>query len=181
MFLQSGTGDVHRGTIWLFFIMLALGAQAAGVIAVAVYASMLLKKIVKATDSFEQRTTPLIQETTALIRELGPKIRSISENVEQVSYTVRAKSDELADTVSQLNRTVQEVNLRSRAQAAKIDGMVSEALETTYDIQQTVQEGIKGPVRQIAGIVAGVKAAVETLVARSPFGKRRVVEDPYDL
>jgi uncharacterized protein (DUF433 family) len=36
-----------------------------------------------------------------------------------------------------------------------------------------VQQGIRVPVREIAAIIAGVKVAVETLIERSPFGKRK--------
>jgi hypothetical protein len=41
----------------------------------------------------------------------------------------------------------------------------------TEEISSTVQQGIKAPIRQIAGVVAGLKAGMETLIARSPFGK----------
>jgi hypothetical protein len=51
--------------------------------------------------------------------------------------------------------------------------MVSEALDTTEDISRTVQEGIRVPVREIAAIIAGIKVAVETLIDRSPFKKRK--------
>jgi hypothetical protein len=34
-----------------------------------------------------------------------------------------------------------------------------------------VRESIKTPVRQIAGLIAGVKVGIETLIARSPFGR----------
>jgi len=115
------------------------------------------------------------------LEDLGPKVRSISTNVEQISYTVREKCDELGQTLSELNRTVADVNLKTRVHVAKVDELVTDALVTTEQVQKTVQEGIKMPVRQIAGVVAGVKAAIDTLVARSPFGKKKGYESPYDL
>ncbi len=96
----------------------------------------------------------------------------MTENAEQISYTVRAKVDELGVTVSELNDTVREFNGRTRAQVARVDGIVSDALGATEEISHTVQQGIKAPVRQIAGIIAGLKAGIETLIERSPFKGR---------
>lgn len=183
LMLQSdGTGDQHRLTIYSLIIAVALVGQAAGVIGVAIYAAKLLKKVVDFTDTFEAKTTPLVVKANALADDLGPKIKNIATNVEQVSYTTRAKVDELATTIDQLNRTVQDVNERTKVQVSRVDGIVTDALATTYEVQQTVQESIKGPVRQIAGIIAGVKTGIETLIARSPFPFKRGGEtSPYDL
>jgi uncharacterized protein YoxC len=119
----------------------------------------------------EQRTGPILDRTNELLRDLSPKIHTVSTNVEQISYTVRAKVGELGATVSQLNETVQEINGRTRAQVSRVDGIVTNALVATEEISHTVQQGIKAPVRQIAGVIAGLKAGLETLIARSPFGK----------
>jgi hypothetical protein len=77
--------------------------------------------------------------------------------------------DEVAVTVTHLNQTVQQINLRTRTHVAHADGIVGNALNAAEEISATVQDGIKGPVRQIAGIIAGVRAGVEKFVDRSPF------------
>jgi methyl-accepting chemotaxis protein len=177
---QDTTGDQHKLTIYSLVIAVALVGQAVGVCAAAIFASRLLHKIVSATDSFEAKTTPLIAKATALFEDLTPKIHTITTNVEQTSYVVRAKVDELANTIEQLNRTVQDVNERSRVQVSRVDGIVTDALATTYEVSQVIQDNIKGPVRQIAGIIAGLKAGIETLVERSPFKIKRD-PGPYDL
>jgi hypothetical protein len=74
--------------------------------------------------------------------------------------------------MTELNATMRDINGRTRVQVQRADNIVSDALHATEEISQTVQNGIKGPVKQIAGVIAGVKAAVETLVARSPFNNR---------
>ncbi len=173
--------DVHLLMIFAGVIALAMAAQAFGVIGSALYAWKMLKKVEHLSDSFEQKTTPVMLKATALLDDLGPKIRSVSENVEQISYTVREKCDELGETLTQINRTVGEANFRTRAQVGRVDGMVSDALDTTEEVSRVVQEGIRMPVRQIAGIIAGFKAGLETLAQRSPFGKGKGRENPYDL
>lgn len=176
----AGGGEQHKLTIYSFVIALALSLQALGVIVAAVFAMKMFVKVQKLADSFETKTEPLITQATALVTDLSPKVKNISTNLEDMSFTARVKMDELANTLDQLNRTVQDVNERSRVQVSRVDGIVSDVLATTYEVSRTVQEGIKGPVRQMAGVMAGLRAGLETLVAKSPF-KPRVEEDPYDL
>ncbi|MES2394057.1 MAG: hypothetical protein V4555_20655 [Acidobacteriota bacterium] len=157
----------------------ALVVQAIGVMVAAGFGAKLLHRLDKLSCAFDEKTTPLVNKTTALIDDLSPKVRSISENVEQISYTVRAKVDEVSVTVSEVNRTVQDINGRTRVQVARADEIVTEAMIATEDISRTVQSGIRVPIRQVAGIVAGVKAGIETLLAKSPFGKPK--DDRYDF
>lgn len=119
------------------------------------------------------KVNPILDKTTTVIDELAPKVRTITTNVEEVTYTVREQCTELSATLADLNRTVRDANARTRAQVSRVDGLVSDALTTTEHVSKTVQEGIKTPVRHIAGVVAGAKAAVETLMARSPFPLRK--------
>jgi len=173
--------DIHWLMIFAGVIAAAMVAQALGLIGSAIFASKMLKKVEHLSDSFDQKTTPVMLKATALLDDLSPKIRSVSANVEQISYTVREKCDQFGETLSQINHTVNEVNARTRVHVVKVDGMVSEALETTEQVSRVVQEGIRTPVRQIAGIIAGFRAGLETLARRSPFGKGKGVENPYDL
>ena len=176
MFLSQSTDalsgrDVHWLMIFVAIIALALVVQAVGFVVAAVFASKLLLKLGGIAERTEERTGPLLTRTTEVLEDISPKIRSISTNVEQMSYTVRAKCDEVGETLTQLNRTVVDANNRTRTQVARVDGIVSDALHTTEQVSHVVQEGIRVPVKQIAGIIAGLKVGLETFVKRSPFGR----------
>jgi uncharacterized protein YoxC len=175
VFLQQDAGvtahDIHLAMIFLFFIMLALIAQAIGVLISSAFGAKLLHRVNSIADIVESKTGPILEKTNHILEELTPKIKTVGENAETISSTVRAKVEELGATMSELNDTVREINGRTRAQVVRADNLVSDALHGAEEISQTVQNGIKGPVKQIAGLIAGVRAAVETLVARSPFGR----------
>ncbi len=178
--------DVHLAMIFLFVIALVLVLQAMAVLIGGLFAAKLLVRMKGVVDRMERKTGPILDKTNQMLQDLAPqvhsfaqkvqtitdKVESLTENAEQISSTVRVKVDELGVTVSELNETVREMNVRTAMQVARVDGIVSDALHATEEISKTVQDGIKGPVRQIAGIVAGVKAGIETLVARSPFKNR---------
>jgi hypothetical protein len=173
--------DMHWLTIFAGIIAAAMLAQALGLIVSAMFASKLLLKVNSMSDSFEQKTAPMIAKASMLMDELTPKIHKIGCDVEHISATVREKCDELGETISELNITVSDANLKTRAQVQRVNGLVTDALETTEEVSQAVQDGIRKPVRQIAAILAGLRAGLETLSKNSPFGKRRSPENPYDL
>jgi methyl-accepting chemotaxis protein len=188
MFFQSSDSsgsfdgrDMHWLMIFAGIIALAMVAQAIGLLVSAFFASKMLRKVEHLSNSFDEKTTPIMAKVSAVLSDLTPKIHSVSTNVEQISYTVREKCDEIGETLSQINRTVADANVKTRVHVAKVDGMVTDALETTSEVSRVVQDGIRAPVRQIAGIIAGFKAGLETLAKRSPFGRGKVVENPYDL
>ena len=120
-----------------------------------------------------QIVADLKPKIAAISTDLQPKIASISSDVQHISGVARAKTDQVAATVSQINETVQETNTKTREQVTRVRGMVSEALDTTHEVQRTVQNGIKSPIRQLAGVIAGLRVGLETLADRSPFLKQK--------
>jgi uncharacterized protein YoxC len=175
VFLQQDAGmsrhDIHLAMIFLAIIALALVVQAIGVMVSSAFGAKLLHRVNSIADIVETKTGPILDRTNVILQDLAPKVKSVSENADHISTTVRVKVEELGATMSELNDTMREINGRTRAQVRRADGIVTDALQATEEISHTVQNGIKGPVKQIAGIIAGVRAAVETLVARSPFGR----------
>jgi hypothetical protein len=73
---------------------------------------------------------------------------------------VRAQAVEFDATASDLNS-------KTRAQVDRVDGMVTSVLNTTNDISETVTRGIKVPLREVSGLVNGLKAGIEVLVGRA--------------
>ena len=191
MILQDATSaqvdELHWIKIFVGIAALGLVLQGLGVLIAAVFASKLFKKVDDIADQVDKKISPILSRTTGLMDDLTPKVKSISENVEQVTYTVRTKADEIADTITEINKTVQQVNvtvqdanLRTRGQVARVDAMVTDALNTTHEVSSSIQEGIRKPIRKVAGIIEGLKAGLETLAAKSPFAKRPP-QSPYDF
>jgi hypothetical protein len=107
----------------------------------------------------------VVASTHEIVRDSGPKVKIITENLVETSHVVRAKAAEFDMTASDLN-------MKARAQAARVDGMVTGVLDTTADISQTLQRAVKVPVREIAGLVNGFKAGLDVLVGRAKeFGR----------
>ncbi len=158
----------------------------------AIYAMRLVKEVKLKAKELEQRgeamlaqvtakTAPFVDRAHEIMDDITPKIRSVSSDIEAISKTVRAKVEEVGDTVTQINRTVVDVNGKTRSQVQRVDGIVTGALNTTHDVSQKIQNGIKYPINQVAGWVAALKTGLETLAARSPWAKPKPKPSPYDL
>jgi len=173
-FFQTTDVSVHdlHVIMWsVVVIAVALIVAAVGMVLTSVYAARLLHSVNCVVKEAKEHTGPLLEKTNALVQELAPKIHHLTENAEQISYTVREKIDEIGVTVTQINATVQEANGRTRRQVAHVDGIVSDALHAAEHVSQTLQEGIRGPLRQVSGLLAGVRAGLEKLVELSPFSR----------
>jgi len=164
--------DIHWAMIFLCLIALALMAQAVGVIVISMFGAKLLHRVNVIADIVETKTGPILDRTNVILQDLAPKVKSVGENADHITSTVRVKVDELGATMTELNATMRDINGRTRVQVKRADNIVSDALHATEEISHTVQHGIKVPLKQVAGVIAGVRAAVETLAARSPFGRR---------
>ena len=174
--LQDDAGlqhNVHLMTIFLGIVAVAVVIGFLGMCVAGVKLLQLMRKAEGLAERMEGKISPMVDKSRALVEELGPKVTTITKNVEQISYTVRGKVDEFAATADDINKTVKDANKRTHAQVTRVDGLVNEALNTAEQVSHTVQEGVRKPVIQIAGIIAGLKKGVETWVDRSPF-KRNV-------
>jgi hypothetical protein len=163
--------------IWLeVFIAvaaIALLAQAVVVVAAAVLAMKAQKAITGHVLEIKAKAMPLMEKSQSLLEELSPKIASITANVEHISTVIREKVEEFEPTVSAMNVTVQEanatvrdVNAKTLAQVQRVNGMVTSVLSATSELGEKIHEGIRVPVREISGIVSGVKAGIDSLMSR---------------
>lgn len=167
--------DVHLLT---YSVVILAAISLIQFLAITIGSLVAYSKIKGLSASLQQKAQPLLQKTQAFVEEATPKLHTLLENAQQVSYTVRAKVDEIGQTVSQINETVQDTNSKTRSQVSRVNGLVSEALTTSHAISRNVQEGILTPVKQMAGMVAGLKAGFETLAQRWPLLKSRSASSP---
>jgi hypothetical protein len=159
------SGNTKLLIIFVGIVAFAMLAQAIALIAIAVGAAKARKRALEIAEEMREKIMPVVASTHDLIRDSGPKVKIITENLVETSHVVRAKAAEFDVTASDLN-------MKARAQAARVDGMVTGVLDTTADISQTLQRAVKVPVREIAGLVNGFKAGLDVLVGRAKeFGR----------
>src|SRR5207247_8708314 len=68
--------------------------------------------------------------------------------------------------VNRLGEVVKEVSDRARAQVARIDGAVDQTVEQVQQASDVVKQAILGPVKQVDGIMHGIRAAISVVAHR---------------
>jgi hypothetical protein len=169
MWLQdAGSLSSGNSRLLMFFVgmvAIAMVVQAIAVIVLAVGAAKASKRGLEIAEELRAKVSPLIDTTHGVIQDSAPKVKIITENLVETSHVVRSKAAEFDVTASELN-------MRTRAQAARVDGMVTAVLNTTADISESLQKAVKVPVRELTGLVNGFKAGIDVLVGRAKeFGR----------
>jgi hypothetical protein len=170
MWLQDpdslSSGNSRLLMIFVAMVAIAMVAQAIALIVMAVGAGKARKRGLEIAQEVRDKMMPVIDGTHDLIRDNAPKIKVITENFVEASHIIREKAREFDVTASDLNA-------KTRAQAARVDGMVTSVLDTTAELKDSIQRGIKIPVREVTGLVNGLKAGLDVLVGRTKgFGSR---------
>jgi methyl-accepting chemotaxis protein len=154
----------------MFFVAMvaaAMVAQAIALIIMAIGAGKARKRGLEIAEELRSKMLPIITDTHELIRENTPKIKVITDNFVHASHVVRAKAQEFDVTAGDLNA-------KTRAQADRVNGMVTSVLDTSAEIADTIHRGIRIPVREVSGLVNGLKAGLDVLVGRAKsFGNGR--------
>jgi hypothetical protein len=169
MWMQDPGSLSSGNSRWLMFfvgmVAIAMVVQAIAVIVLAVGAAKASKKGLEIAEELRTKISPLIDTTHGVIQDSAPKVKIITENLVETSHVVRSKAAEFDVTASELN-------MKTRAQAARVDGMVTSVLNTTAEISESLQKAVKVPVREFAGLVNGFKAGIDVLVGRAKeFGR----------
>jgi hypothetical protein len=164
MWLQDpdslSSGNSRLLMIFVAMVAIAMVAQAIALIVMAVGAGKARKRGLEIAQEVRDKMMPVIDGTHDLIRDNAPKIKVITENFVEASHIIREKAREFDVTASDLNA-------KTRAQAARVDGMVTSVLDTTAELKDSIQRGIKIPVREVTGLVNGLKAGLDVLVGRA--------------
>jgi hypothetical protein len=172
MWLQDpdslASGNTKLLIVFVGMVAIAMVAQAVALIIMAIGAGKARKRGLEIAEEVREKLMPVISGTHDILRDAGPKVKIITENLVETSHVVRSKAAEFDATASELN-------MKARAQAARVDGMVTSVLNTTADISETLQRAVKVPVREFTGLVNGFKAGVDVLVGRAKgFGRGKV-------
>ena len=119
-------------------------------------------------------TKELVENARALFIRLSPKVESTVTDVAELTRSFRAQA-------ADVEVSIEEILGKARKQAGRIDSMVSGTLDAVDNAAAFVTETVSKPVRQLSGLVASVKAMVESLRESSPAYREPAAHDDKDM
>jgi methyl-accepting chemotaxis protein len=173
-FSRRGTVDTTQTLLVVFVAIAALSIlmQAGFTIAIFIGARKAQKKMTDLADDVRLHALPVIMHSRELIQDLGPKVRTITENLTVTTTTVRSKAEQISGLVG-------DVTERAQVQASRVDGMVKGTLDHLTGAVQALEHGISVPIRQVNGIINGLRAGVEVMRKKTPDNHLEAEEDLF--
>lgn len=166
----------------LFFIAFAFAVIATAVVVLVWQILKTRDKVMTIVTDLHGKSLPIIEKATTLINDLTPKVQDITSNVQHISFVARNKVEEFEPTISAANLTVKDANAKTHEQIVRVNEMITNVLNSTNEIVDKVDAGIKAPFREVSGVWAGMKAGVDTLINgkhhRTPGATRPAHTEP---
>jgi uncharacterized protein YoxC len=194
MWLQESdfAGTNRLIMIFIGLIALAIVGMAIVMMVISVKALRAVKDFGVTAEEFKKKLLPLVDELTGfsrsgrqLLEDSAPKLKLITENLVKTSDTLVEASKVARSAVQHIDATISDANMRTQRQVARVDGMFTTALDTTAEVVETINHGIRVPAQKIAGMAAeakyfaeGLLAKVKAMSANLPFGSRKETYRP---
>ena len=155
--------DNSTQTLLVVFIAIAaisILMQAGFTVAIFLGARKAQKKITALADDVRLHALPAIISSRELIQDITPKLKSITENLTATTATLRSKTEQIGVVVG-------DVTEKAHVQASRVDGIVKGTLDQLTLAVQAIEHGIAVPVRQVNGIINGLRAGVDVMRSKS--------------
>jgi uncharacterized protein YoxC len=175
---------MNRETIELACIVLgalALLMQSAILLAIYVGVSKGTKKMQEEIEDIRSSVMPVMKDTRELVdsaRELfvrlSPKVESTVTDVSEVTRSLRAQTTDVEVSLEEILEKV-------RKQAGRIDSMITGTLDAVDRAGAFVTETVSKPVRQLSGLLAGMKAVIESLSSSNSKYHEPSIHDDKDM
>jgi hypothetical protein len=167
--------DKPTQTLLVVFIAIAaisILAQACFTVGMFIATRKAQKKIMGLVDDVRLHALPAIIASRDVIQDITPKLRVITENLTVISNTVRAKTEKVGGLVG-------DVTDRAQVQAVRVDGMVKGTLDHLTSAVQAIEHGIAVPVRQVNGILNGLRAGVDVMRKKNSSNHEEPEDDLF--
>jgi hypothetical protein len=151
--------DKSSQTLLIVFIAVAaisILMQAGFSVATFLAARKAQKKIMTLADDVRLHALPAIMSSRELIQDVTPKLKLITENLTATTTTLRAKADKVGGVVDNVTE-------RAQFQASRVDGMVKGTLDQLTNAVAAIEHGVAVPVRQVNGILNGLRAGMDVM------------------
>lgn len=99
------------------------------------------------------RFDAFLTSSTKMVEENRPRIADITAETQIIAKTAREQTERIAALID-------DVNGRAKSRIAQIDQTVEHTVEQVEHASDAVKSAVLRPVKEVSGVVAGVKAAV---------------------
>lgn len=130
-------------------------------------------------EELRESALPVLKISRQFFDRIGPDIGPVTADVIKTAANLKTMTSDMAALTTSLRTQVEDVQTsanealeRIKQQAARVNIMVSNLLDAADRVTGFLENTVSVPVRQFAGVLAAVKAIVETLRHTEPPMRR---------
>lgn len=158
-------------------LVIAISLAALGLVVQALAALGMYRNIRRLREQVE----PLIPEVREAVASARQTLASTQQKVEDLS----AKASQLLDSANRQLKEFEAVRTdfteRFRAQSERLELVLDDTMGRFQEISSTLHSGVMKPVREVSGLLAGVRAAFQTFLSgrRPPVDRATQDEEMF--
>jgi len=164
--------ETNTQTILIVFVALtgvAVLMQAFVLLAIFLSLKKTAKSVADVSDDFKATVLPLVHSTHAMMERLSPQIVTVSQGLADLTNILHKETKGVQVSVS-------EIMERVNRQTKRLDAMLTTGLDSVEHTAVVIETAVAKPVRQANGVLAAIKAIVETY--RAPLPPRKPTYEP---
>jgi methyl-accepting chemotaxis protein len=156
------SSDVQN-TILAFIAVAALSLliQTVGAIAVIVMARKAAKNLRNEMEHYRSTLTPILERAREVVEHVAPKVETAADELAVITTRLREQT-------AQIQTAANDIIARTQRQAGRVDQMLTAVFDGVERASTFVSEVVSKPVRQLSGVLASVRAVVETMRQPAP-------------
>lgn len=135
---------------------LALVLQTIFLIAILVIVRNAARSVREEFEHYRSSVTPVILKTRELVQNVAPKIEASADELAALSKSLRAQTSDISAAAS-------DIVARAQHQVGRVDSMLTTVFNRVERAGAFMSDAVAKPMRQFSGVIASVKAVVETL------------------
>lgn len=135
---------------------LALAVQTIGMVAVLLVARKAARNLREEMEQYRSSIMPLILRARETVLNVAPKVELAAEELAAVSTKLREQATDIQSAAN-------DILARTHTQAGRVDHMLTAVFDRMERAGAFMSDAVAKPMRQLSGVIASVKAVVETL------------------
>jgi ABC-type transporter Mla subunit MlaD len=145
----------------VFRVIITIGFAASWVTTLVIAVAMLWiyrssKRMEEKVGLLLEKASPVLDSARSLLDDARPKIQEVFVRAAEITTLAR-------DQMARLDALVSDTSDSVRVQIERIDMVVGDAVTRVQETTAAVQGTILKPVREVNGLISGVRAALSTL------------------
>jgi hypothetical protein len=182
---------MNHETIELAFVAIAaLALLTQTIILLALYfgVTKAAKSLKEEVDDIRSTVMPFVASAMPVVNSARELVGTTRETLARITPPVEATVADVAELARGLRVQAADIEVslsqileRVRKQTARVDTMFTGTLDAVDKASVYVTETVSKPIRQLSGMLAGIKAVVESLRATDPARREPSVHDDKDM